>query len=128
MSFNSKSIDSLLKLRKDLPQNIETDKSSKNANTNSTRKLHPIETEDNPQKLFHELMNASQDGSIPSHLLSRLQQTEQKQQDSLNTPTGNRHKEHTSSNSSNPMPLQQQKTDIHGEYVLFEQLLLEDEI
>ena len=37
---------------------------------------HPVETEQDPQKLFRGLMDVSADGSVPPHLLERLRQLE----------------------------------------------------
>ncbi|MDM7952055.1 MAG: hypothetical protein QUV07_02400 [Cyanobium sp. CZS 25K] len=37
---------------------------------------HPVETEQDPDKLFRELMKVSADGSVPPHLLERLRQLE----------------------------------------------------
>jgi hypothetical protein len=37
---------------------------------------HAVETEDNPEQLFRELMSASADGTVPPHLLDRLRQLE----------------------------------------------------
>jgi hypothetical protein len=39
---------------------------------------HPVETEQNPERLFRELMAASPDGSVPPHLLERLKHLEAK--------------------------------------------------
>ena len=41
---------------------------------------HPIETSQDPRQLFHELMGASPDGTVPPHLLQRLRDLEQQQQ------------------------------------------------
>lgn len=38
---------------------------------------HRLETEENPEALFRALMQASADGSVPSHLLERLRELEQ---------------------------------------------------
>ena len=38
---------------------------------------HPLETTQDPEHLFGELMNASPDGHVPSHLLKRLRGLEQ---------------------------------------------------
>jgi hypothetical protein len=40
--------------------------------------LHPLETEEDPEQLFRELMAASPDGSVPPHHLERLRQLEQR--------------------------------------------------
>ena len=43
----------------------------------SSAPRHPVEIEENPEQLFRELMAASADGTVPPHLLERLQQLEQ---------------------------------------------------
>ena len=39
---------------------------------------HPLETTQDPEKLFAELINASLDGHVPQHLLERLRSLEQR--------------------------------------------------
>jgi hypothetical protein len=41
---------------------------------------HAVETEEDPEQLFRELMAASTDGSVPPHLLDRLRQLEKQRQ------------------------------------------------
>jgi len=43
----------------------------------SSAPRHAVEIEENPEQLFRELMAASADGTVPPHLLERLQQLEQ---------------------------------------------------
>ncbi len=77
MSFDSHSLERLRELGRKLPSSLPlpNTKSSKK-NKQLKEKLHPIETEQDPKKLFGELINASPDGNIPAHLLERLRQTE----------------------------------------------------
>lgn len=42
----------------------------------SSAPRHAVETEEDPEQLFRELMTASADGSVPPHLLDRLRQLE----------------------------------------------------
>ena len=42
-------------------------------------KLHPIEIEEDPIKLFQELIKASSNGEVPEHLIKRLKELENKQ-------------------------------------------------
>ena len=37
---------------------------------------HKVETEQNPEQLFRELMQVSQDGTVPEHLMDRLKRLE----------------------------------------------------
>jgi hypothetical protein len=39
-------------------------------------RIHPLETESNPEQLFRALMAASADGTVPPHLLERLRELE----------------------------------------------------
>ena len=77
MSFDSHSLERLRELGRKLPNSlpVPNTKSSK-ANQNTKAKLHPIETEQDPKKLFGELIKASPDGKVPAHLLDRLKKTE----------------------------------------------------
>ena len=77
MSFDSHSLERLRELGRKLPDPlpVPNTKSSK-ANQNTKAKLHPIETEQDPKKLFGELIKASPDGTVPTHLLDRLKKTE----------------------------------------------------
>ena len=100
---------------------------------------HRVETEKNPEELFRELMKASQDGTVPEHLMDRLKQLEAQRK-----PSG----QSSSFNSSNEVPdlaaptrsqagpgkntkPKRPKVDPGSEeeslYVAFGQLLLEDE-
>lgn len=53
---------------------------------------HRLETEENPENLFRELMQASPDGSVPVHLLERLRELERSRSTSpappIAAPTG----------------------------------------
>ena len=77
MSFDSYSLERLRELGRKLPNSlpIPNAKSSK-VNQKTKAKLHPIETEQDPKKLFGELIKASPDGKVPAHLLDRLKKTE----------------------------------------------------
>ena len=100
---------------------------------------HRVETEKNPEELFRELMKASQDGTVPEHLMDRLKQLEAQRKPSAPPSPFN-------SNNDSPdlaAPVRSQpgpgkntqpkrpKVDPGSEeeslYVAFGQLLLEDE-
>ena len=74
MTFDPRSLDRLRSLGRQLPQELPKPIPSKNKEPNKKDKLHPIETEKNPQALFEELIKASPDGNVPGHLLARLQE------------------------------------------------------
>ena len=77
MSFDSHSLERLRELGRKLPNSLPVPKTkSSKANQNTKAKLHPIETEQDPKKLFGELIKASPDGKVPAHLLDRLKKTE----------------------------------------------------
>ena len=77
MSFDSHSLERLRELGRKLPNPLPVpNTTSSKANQNTKAKLHPIETEQDPKKLFGELIKASPDGKVPAHLLDRLKKTE----------------------------------------------------
>ncbi|WP_320676615.1 hypothetical protein [Prochlorococcus sp. MIT 1300] len=81
MSFDQNSLERLRQLGRQLPQPIKPPISSSQIKPQTSSKLHAIETEEDPNNLFRELMNASPDGSVPPHLINRLKKTELKQQE-----------------------------------------------
>ncbi|MEB3234347.1 MAG: hypothetical protein VKM98_02870 [Cyanobacteriota bacterium] len=88
----------------------------------SAAKRHAIETETDPQQLFHQLMQASPDGSVPPHLLDRLKQLELSQPSRVEQPADAKGRRRG--------PGQRQSTPAAGHdplYVVFEQMLLEDD-
>ena len=91
--------------------------------TTGTTRKHQIETEENPDALFHSLMKASDDGSVPTHLLNRLKQLEITE--SLKT-TKTQHKRYANpiENKGNSLKESLEDTSL---YLAFENLLLEEE-
>ena len=79
MSLDPKSLELLKKLGRQLPQRINEPIKQPEIKPQSTKHQHQVETEDNPQALFHELMKASSDGKVPPHLMNRLKSLEGKQ-------------------------------------------------
>ena len=49
---------------------------------------HPLETTQDPEQLFAELINASPDGHVPDHLLKRLQSLEQQRSEGTGGQAG----------------------------------------
>ena len=78
MSFDPRSLERLRQLGRQLPQPLPKEDSRPEGSGRTGRKRHKVETEENPQALFHELMKASADGTVPDHLMARLKQAEQK--------------------------------------------------
>ena len=73
MSFDSHSLERLKQLGRELPQPIQPPAAK--ADPKPERK-HRIETEEDPQELFRQLMQVSPDGTVPDHLLERLKSLE----------------------------------------------------
>ena len=76
MSFDPRSLERLKELGRSLPEPIAPPPSNPDRPVKATEKRHRIETEDNPERLFQELMKASSDGTVPEHLMARLKEAE----------------------------------------------------
>ena len=120
MTFDSHSLERLKELGRKLPKELSKPQSNelKNLKETKNQKLHPVETETNPEQLFRELMEISPDGNVPPHLLERLKKLE-----SNNVKI--------SSNSDSQ--IKENSKDISAEdalnlYTQFQQFLLEDDI
>ena len=120
MSFDSHSLERLKELGRKLPKEISKPQSNelKNLKETKNQKLHPVETETNPEQLFRELMEISPDGNVPPHLLERLKKLE-----SNNVKISSNADQLINENSKN---LSTQ--DSQNLYIQFQQFLLEDDI
>ncbi len=93
MSFDPRSMERLRQLGRELPQALAKPEPPAASPVPASRQRHRVETEDDPQALFHELMKVSADGTVPEHLMARLKQAEQQAEDerkrraSLQSPT-----------------------------------------
>ena len=76
MSFDPRSLKRLKELGRSLPEPIAPPQQNTDHPVKATEKRHRIETEDNPERLFQELMKASSDGTVPEHLMARLKDAE----------------------------------------------------
>ena len=76
MSFDPRSLERLKELGRSLPEPIAPPQQNPDRPVKATEKRHRIETEDNPERLFQELMKASSDGTVPEHLMARLKDAE----------------------------------------------------
>lgn len=77
MSFDSRSLERLEALGRTLPQKLPTPQQAKPpVEPSPAAGRHRLETEQDPEALFRELITASADGSVPSHLLERLRELE----------------------------------------------------
>ncbi len=131
MNFDSRSLERLKQLGRELPQPITTPQKECNLKNKIESKRHPIETEQDPSILFKELVKASKDGKIPKHLIDRLREVEKKKitRESINQNKGpiatesgsNSFKNSNISNTS-------VKDENYSLYIAFENLLLEEDI
>ncbi|MCP9850490.1 hypothetical protein [Cyanobium sp. Morenito 9A2] len=79
MSFDPRSLERLQELGRRLPQPLpkpEPPAQTPSAAAPASERRHRVETETDPEALFHELMQVSPDGTVPPHLLDRLRQVE----------------------------------------------------
>jgi hypothetical protein len=100
---------------------------------------HRVETEKNPEELFRELMKASQDGTVPEHLMDRLKQLEAQRKPSAQPSPFNsndttpalaapaRSQPGPGKNTQPKRPKVDPGSEEESLYVAFGQLLLEDE-
>jgi hypothetical protein len=82
MSFDARSLERLEALGRSLPQKLPLPSNPAGpapapaGRKSDTAPRHRVEIEENPEDLFRALMEASSDGSVPSHLLDRLRELE----------------------------------------------------
>ena len=74
MSFDPRSLDRLRELGRQLPKPLPQTDVPVTPKARQVR--HKVETEQNPEKLFRELMQVSEDGTVPEHLMARLKMLE----------------------------------------------------
>ena len=119
MTFDHHSLERLKALGRQLPKEIDQTKASQSTNSEKAKKkkLHPIEIENNPEKLFRELMDASPDGNVPIHLLDRLKKIESNSIKSYVNQETNYDNEYAKDSSIESKDL----------YIQFKQLLLEED-
>ena len=128
MTLDHNSLERLRELRRNLPQPLPSSSNSKK-NKKPDSKLHPIETEENPQQLFKELINASSNGEIPTHLISRLKEVESLDSKKKASPNSNNNIKY--SDEGSPSQLTNSSSKIANQtndlYISFKQLLLEED-
>jgi len=81
MSLDPHSLDRLRALGRRLPRPLPAPERA----PAPVRDRHPVETEQDPEQLFRELIKASLDGRVPPHLLNRLKQAEADQERASNS-------------------------------------------
>ena len=114
MTFDSHSLERLKELGRKLPKELSKPQSNELRN----QKLHPVETETNPEQLFRELMEISPDGNVPPHLLERLKKLES------NNVKISSHSDPQINHNSKDLSAE----DALNLYTQFQQFLLEDDI
>jgi len=147
MSFDPRSLERLKELGRQLPQSLPAAEATPTTSSPAKERRHKVETEQNPQALFHELMQVSPDGTVPEHLMARLKQAEQRaeaERRQKNQPPSSDHQgsgqahrgtatvsaAQRSGKGKNTRPQRQRVSPGSEEeslYVAFGQLLLEDE-
>ena len=120
MTFDSHSLKRLKELGRKLPKEISKSQSSESKTQKEAQKqkLHPVETETNPEQLFRELMEISPDGNVPPHLLERLKKLE------LNNVRVSSNKDPYINENYKDISID----DSLNLYTQFQQFLLEDDI
>ena len=133
MGLDARSRQRLEQLGRQLPKPLpqpETGAPRPKPSADRGGRSHRLETETDPQVLFHELMQASPDGNVPPHLLQRLRELEHTApaigQPSPSTPsTMPSTKPSVSAKAGMARTAPGREQD--PLYVSFEQMLLEDE-
>ena len=91
MSFDPRSLERLRQLGRQLPEPISAPETKKERSAKTSRPRHRVETEQDPKALFHELLQVSQDGTVPEHLMARLRDAEERvdseRRQKLNAPS-----------------------------------------
>ena len=138
MSFDPRSLERLRELGRQLPARLQ-EPEQPSAAPKASQVRHRVETEKNPEELFRELMKASQDGTVPEHLMARLKQLEAQRKPSgqvvpfssdtdvpgLTAPA--RSQPGPGKNTQPKRPKVDPGSEEESLYVAFGQLLLEDD-
>ena len=116
MSFDPRSLERLQQLGRQLPKPLEPASPQPKA---KPQRQHRVETEEDPEELFRQLMQVSPDGTVPDHLMARLRRLEAQRKRAPQQPSSN--PSHGSKGrSSDP----NQDDSLYSE---FEQMLLEED-
>ena len=75
--MDSTSLERLAALKRKLPQKLPLPDQKPAQHQHMGIGRHPLETTQDPEELFTELIKASPDGHVPDHLLKRLRNLEQ---------------------------------------------------
>ena len=116
MSFDPRSLERLQQLGRQLPKPLEPASPQPQA---KPQRQHRVETEEDPEELFRQLMQVSPDGTVPEHLMARLRQLEAQRKRTPQQPSSNA-SHGSQGRSSDP----NQDDSLYSE---FEQMLLEED-
>tara|TARA_B100001939_G_scaffold192088_1_gene165156 strand:- start:592 stop:948 length:357 start_codon:yes stop_codon:yes gene_type:complete len=116
MSFDPHSLERLKELGRQLPKPLEAPAPQPQA---KPQRQHRVETEEDPEELFRQLMQVSPDGTVPEHLMARLRQLEAQQKRQPQTPGP--------SSTRSPRGTKKQTNQDDTLYSEFEQMLLEED-
>lgn len=137
MSFDPRSLERLKELGRTLPQALPAPEAKPAPAPKARERRHKVETEQNPEQLFRELMQVSPDGTVPEHLMQRLKEAEQRSKLERRPPpattssplppatSGQRPTRGKTTRAQRPPVTPGSEED--SLYVAFGQLLLEDE-
>ena len=120
MTLDPKSAQRLQELGRRLPQALPTPTAKE---TTPLRKLHAVETEENPEELFRQLIQVSSDGNIPAHLMDRLKLIEKQSLNKSKNEDKNKSKLSIKNNKKDKLP----DSIENSLYVEFQQMLLEQD-
>ncbi|MCP9774632.1 hypothetical protein [Cyanobium sp. WAJ14-Wanaka] len=135
MSFDAHSLERLKELGRSLPKALPTPvknsdiPSQSAAGTKASERRHRVETEEDPDALFRELMQVSPDGTVPPHLLERLKKAEGQRATAVAPPQAALPNKAASGKSptNTGKPKRAPGMGDAELYTVFQQLLLEDD-
>jgi len=126
MSFDAHSRERLEALGRTLPSKLPLPTPAEAAPPpRAVDRRHRVETEQDPGLLFHELMDASRDGTVPPHLMDRLKGLEQEARPAPAAPAAGPDSRRRAGRGGRAPDSDAQLRD--ELYTAFTQLLLEDE-
>lgn len=133
MTFDARSRERLEALGRRLPKPLpapEPAATRPGPSADRGPRRHRLETENDPQQLFRELIAASPDGTVPPHLMERLRDLEQRPSPAKasSAPEPPRASDGAASrpHGGAPLPSRALSAEERQQYATFAHLLLED--
>ena len=118
MSFDPRSLERLRQLGRQLPEALPTPENDTKRSGKVSRPRHKVETEQDPKALFHELMQVSQDGTVPEHLMARLRDAEERieseRRQTLNSPASSAETSTSPAPPAPPAPSPGRTSEVHS--------------